>query len=144
MSCSAFIWLSGDSDADRVGVGVKFGVHAKAGAGGGRGDGLRDDFVAGQGPATPSSWRCARTAGARFWVLLGFLWLAKPGYNVAVHWRCAKGFVVGVGDSRCLRDRPSKLKGAAHRARDGLRPPLTSEPLRPLMQQASAGQACRV
>jgi hypothetical protein len=72
-------------------------------------------------------------------VLLGFLWVANPDITGSeCAWR--REFPLRGWGSRCLRDRLSKLKGAPHRGRDGLRQPLTLEPLRPLAQPSSAGQ----
>jgi hypothetical protein len=42
-----------DAHAGVVGVGAEFGVHAQPGAGGRGGDGLHDDFVAGQWSSAP-------------------------------------------------------------------------------------------
>ena len=48
-----FHLVVGDFEAGGVGGGVQFGVHAEATGRPGRSDGVDDDFVAGQRPATP-------------------------------------------------------------------------------------------
>jgi hypothetical protein len=54
---------------------------------------------------------------------------------------CAAAVLADGGAARSLRGRSSGVKGRYAIARDGLRPPLTPEPLRPLCQDP-AGRRC--
>ena len=53
VSVEGFHLLVGDPHAERVLILIEFGVHSQAGLRGRAGDGVHDDFVTGQRPASP-------------------------------------------------------------------------------------------